>query len=48
MSTIADEIVLAEKIKAILRDFNPDADEPQVQDALDALIALLRDSDEEE
>jgi hypothetical protein len=47
MPTIAD-LVLAEKLKAILRDFNPDADEPQVQDAFDAIIALLDEEEEED
>jgi hypothetical protein len=41
MPTIADDPVLAEKVKAILREFHPDASESEVLDAFDALDALL-------
>jgi hypothetical protein len=46
MSTIADEMVLAEKIKAILREFHPEASESEVQDAFEALAALFEEEDD--
>jgi hypothetical protein len=46
MSTIADEIVLAEKIKTILREFHPEASESEVLDTFDALVALLEEEDD--
>jgi hypothetical protein len=47
MPTIADEMVLTEKIKAILREFHPEASESEVLDAFEALVALLEEEDDD-
>lgn len=46
MPAIADEIVLAERIKAILREFHPEASESEVLDAFKALAALFEEEDD--
>jgi hypothetical protein len=47
MPAIADEIVLAERIKAILREFHPEASESEVLDAFEALAALFEEEEDD-
>lgn len=46
MAYFENDPLLTEQLKAILREFFPDAEEAAVQDAFDAIDALLH-SDEE-
>src|SRR4029077_12018332 len=48
MPTLTDSLILAEKVKAVLREFNPEASESEVLDAVDALIALLPEEEEDD